>query len=101
VSPQFGHYPKAGHVANRQGRSVAQYIAQQARGQAPVPLLIDNLCYMLVNLDPLEAVAVQFDYKKSPEGHLVQTQTDDNDRRRGLWEEDLRWYGLKMQDMLG
>lgn len=101
VSPQFGHYPKAGHVANRQGRSVAQYIAQQAKGQAPTPIIIDNLCYMLVSLDPLEAIAVQFDYKKGPEGHLIQTQFDDNDRRRKLWDEDLNWYRLAVQDMIG
>lgn len=63
--------------------------------------LIDNLCYMLVNTDPLEAISVQFDYKKAPEGHLVQTQIDDHDRRRALWDEDLRWYGLKIQDMTG
>jgi len=99
VSPQFGHYPKSGHVAQRMGRSVAGYIAQQARGQAPTAELIDNLCYMLVNTDPLEAISVQFDYKKGPEGHLVQTQIDDNDRRRALWDEDLRWYGLMMQDI--
>lgn len=100
VSPQFGHYPKAGHVANRQGRCVAPYIAQQARGESPKPIIIDNLCYMLVNLNPLEAIAVQFDYKKAPEGHLVQTQFDDNDRRRALWDEDLRWYGFAMEDMV-
>lgn len=93
VSPQFGHYPKSGHVANRMGRSVARYIAQQARGEAMTPVLIDNLCYMLVNTEPLEAINVQFDYKKAPEGHLVQTQIDDNDRRAALWQEDLRWYG--------
>lgn len=101
VSPQFGHYPKSGHVANRMGHSVAKYIAQQAKGQSPTPELIDNLCYMLVNTDPLEAISVQFDYKKAPEGHLVQTQIDDHERRRALWDEDLRWYGLKIQDMTG
>ena len=100
VSPQFGHYPKSGHVANRQARSVAKYIAQQAKGQAPTPELIDNLCYMLVNLDPLEAISVQFDYKKGPDGHLVQTQIDDHERRRKLWDEDLNWYRLMVQDMV-
>jgi len=100
VSPQFGHYPKSGHVANRMARSVAKYIAQQARDRAPAPELIDNLCYMLVNPDPLEAISVQFDYKMGPEGHLVQTQIDDNERRRLLWDEDLRWYGLMMQEMV-
>lgn len=101
VSPQFGHYPKSGHVANRMGRSVAAYIAQQAKGQAPTPVLIDNLCYMLVNLDPLEAISVQFDYQMGPQGHLLQTQIDENDRRTALWAEDLRWYGLAVQEMVG
>ncbi|WP_234414075.1 FAD/NAD(P)-binding oxidoreductase [Ideonella sp. A 288] len=101
VSPQFGHYPKSGHVANRMGRSVAKYIAQQAKGEALQPLMIDNLCYMLVNPDPLEAISVQFDYEMGPEGHLVQKQIDDNDRRKHLWEEDLRWYGLMVQDLTG
>jgi NADH dehydrogenase FAD-containing subunit len=101
VSPQFGHYPKSGHVAHAMGRSVANYIAQQAKDQPMKAMMIDNLCYMLVNLNPLEAISVQFDYKKGPEGHLIQTQIDDNDRRRALWDEDLRWYSLKMQDMVG
>ena len=78
-----------------------QVALQQARGQAPTPILIDNLCYMLVNLDPLEAISVQFDYVMGPQGHLVQTQIDDNDRRRKLWDEDLRWYALQVQDMVG
>lgn len=101
VSPQFGHYPKSGHVANRMGFSVAQYIAQQAKGQPLQHVMIDNLCYMLVNTEPREAISVQFDYAKGPEGHLIQTQVDDNDRREELWSEDLRWYGLKIKDFIG
>jgi NADH dehydrogenase FAD-containing subunit len=100
VSPQFGHYPKSGHVANRMGKSVAQHIAQQARNQPMRPVIIDNLCYMLVNTQPKEAISVQFDYQMGPEGHLVQTQTDDNQRRAELWSEDLRWYGLMMKDFV-
>lgn len=100
VSPQFGHYPKSGHVANRMGQSVAHYIAQQSRGQAMTPQLIDNLCYMLVNTEPLEAISVQFDYRMGPEGHLIQSQIDDNDRRAALWQEDLRWYGHTLGNML-
>lgn len=98
VSPQFGHYPKSGHVANRMARSVAGYIAAQSKGREPQPALIDNLCYMLVDPQAREAISVQFDYKMGPEGHLIQTQIDDNDRRRALWDEDLRWYALMVQD---
>ncbi len=38
---------------------------------------------------------------KGPQGHLVQTQIDDNDRRRKLWDEGLRRYALQVQDMVG
>ena len=98
VSPQFGHYPKSGHVANRMARSVAQHIADQANGREPKHVMIDNLCYMLVNNAPKEAISVQFDYKMGPEGHLLQSQIDDNDRRPELWHEDLRWISLMFQD---
>ena len=98
VSPQFGHYPKSGHVANRMARSIAQHIADQSKGREPKHVMIDNLCYMLVNNDPKEAISVQFDYKMGPEGHLLQSQIDDNDRRPELWQEDLRWISLMFQD---
>jgi hypothetical protein len=55
---------------------------------------------MLVNTDPLEAISVQFDYKMGPDGHLIQTQIDDNDRRPALWQEDLRWYGHTIGNLL-
>jgi len=100
VSPQFGHYPKSGHVANRQGRAVAKHIAAQAQGRAPSHVMIDNLCYMLVNNSPREAISVQFDYELGADGVLKQTQFDDNDRRPELWDEDLRWVGLMFEDFL-
>ena len=98
VSPHFGHYPKAGHVANRMGRSVARYIAAQAKNQKIDPLIIDNLCYMLVNNSPREAISVQFDYKIGPDGKLLQTQIDENERRVELWNEDLRWVAYMFEE---
>ena len=98
VSPFFGHYPKSGHVANREARAVATYIAAQARGQDPKHVMIDNLCYMLVNNSPREAISVQFDYKLDENGVLRQTQIDDNDRRPELWESDLKWVGYMFDD---
>ena len=79
-------------------KAVAQHIADQANGRDPKHVMIDNLCYMLVNNDPKEAISVQFDYKVGPEGHLLQSQIDDNDRRPELWQEDLRWISLMFQD---
>jgi hypothetical protein len=83
------------------GRSVSTYIAQQAKGQPMQQVIIDNLCYMLVNTDPLEAISVKFEYKMGAEGHLLQTVTDDNDRRQQLWQDDLRWYGNMVKDFTG
>ena len=91
VSPKFGHYPKSGHVANRRAKSVATHIAQQARGEALKPVIIDNLCYMLVNNEPREAISVQFDYRIGADGLLEQTQIDYNDRDPALFAEDVRW----------
>ena len=99
VSPQFLFYPKAGHVANRHGRIVARYIAERLAGRTPAYELPDNLCYMLVNGQPREAIAVQFDYKVNAQGILEQTQIDDNDRRDALVKEDFRWFGLMAEDL--
>jgi hypothetical protein len=53
---------------------------------------------MLVDPERLGAISVQFDYRKAPDGALIQTQIDDPERRRALWEEDLRSYALMMND---
>ncbi|MFV0679337.1 NAD(P)/FAD-dependent oxidoreductase [Ottowia sp.] len=101
VSPQknFLFYPKAGHVANAHGKIVAGYIAERLAGRTPQTALPDNLCYMLVNGSPREAIAVQFDYKVNDEGIIWQTQIDDNDRRESLVAEDFRWFSLKMGEL--
>ena len=100
VSPQFQFYPKSAHVANRMGRIVAAYISEQVAGREPKPALPDNLCYMLVNNDPREAISVQFDYALNDKGVLIQQQIDDNDRRPELVAENLRWAGLLFGEML-
>lgn len=99
VAPTFRFYPKSGHVANKHGQIVARYIADRMAGRAPKPDLPDNLCYMMVNGDPREAISVQFDYKLNDKGVIEQTQIDDNRRRAQLVEENFRWAGLKFDDM--
>ncbi|MBL8310421.1 MAG: FAD-dependent oxidoreductase [Burkholderiales bacterium] len=99
VSPQFLFYPKAGHVANQHGRIVAKYIAERIAGRTPKGELPDNLCYMLVNGEPREAIAVQFDYKINGEGIIEQTQLDDNVRRADLVREDFRWFARMVDDL--
>jgi len=99
VSPQFLFYPKAGHVANQHGRIVAKYIAERIAGRAPKYALPDNLCYMLVNGEPREAINVQFDYTLNAEGIIEQSQIDDNVRRTELLTEDFKWFSRMVDDL--
>ena len=100
VSPQFLFYPESAHVANRMGRIVASYIAEQIAGRDPKLALPDNLCYMMVNNSPREAISVQFDYAFNDKGVLIQQQIDDNERRPDLVSENLRWAGLMFDEMV-
>lgn len=100
VSRQFGHYPKSGHVANFVGRIVANYIAQRVAGKEVKVMLPDNLCYMLVNGDPREAISVQFDYELLPDGTIKQTQIDIDIRSPDLLEEDFKWARRMYNDFL-
>jgi len=101
VSPQFAFYPKSAHVANRHGHIVARYIAERIAGRAPEVALPDNLCYMMVNGEPREAISVQFDYKLNDKGVIEQTQIDINQRSPDLVAENFRWAGLKYGDLFG
>ncbi|HQN12495.1 MAG TPA: FAD/NAD(P)-binding oxidoreductase [Quisquiliibacterium sp.] len=100
VSPLFGHYPKAGHVANWHGRMVANYIAAFSKGREPEPMLPDNLCYMLVNGDPREAIMVDFKYKFTQD-LIEQTQVDVNERSTKLFAEDIDWATRTYRDIFG
>lgn len=99
VAPSFRYYPKSAHVANAHGHIVAGYIAERLAGRQPANKLPDNLCYMMVNGSPREAVSVQFDYALNAKGEIVQQQIDDNDRRAHLASENFRWAALKFEDM--
>lgn len=100
ISPQFGHYPKSGHVANYVGRIVATYLAQRIKGQEVKVLLPDNLCYMLVNGDPREAISVEFTYEVGADGLVHQNQIDIDVRTPDLLEEDFVWAQGMFNDFL-
>lgn len=101
VSPQFAFYPKSAHVANKHGHIVAGYIAERIAGRSPKTMLPDNLCYMMVNGEPRQAISVQFDYKVNDKGVIEQTQIDINQRSAELVTENFRWAGTKFEDMFG
>ena len=100
VSPLFGHYPKSGHVANAMGRITAGYIAQRVAGKEVASALPDNLCYMLVNGEPREAISVEFDYALRPDGLIEQTQRDIDIRSADLVADDLKWAKRMYDDFL-
>ena len=101
ISPQFGHYPKSGHVANYIGKIVAKNIAQRVAGKEVTPLLPDNLCYMMVNGDPQEEISVKFEYEVDPTGKVIQTQIDMDVRTPDLVKEDFAWINSRFSDFLG
>ena len=104
ISPQFGYYPKSGHVANAIGKIVARNISERVAGKEVVARLPDNLCYMMVNggLDggPQEDLLVTFDYKVNEQGIIQQTQVDDNVRSHRLVKEDFGWATGMYADLL-
>ncbi len=100
ISPHFGHYPKSAHVANYIARIVAGNIGQRVRDEEVVAELPDNLCYMLVNGDPREAISVEFTYEVGPDGLVHQTQIDIDVRTPDLLEEDFVWVDGMFNDFL-
>ena len=102
VSPlPFRYYPKSAHVANRLGRIVAYQIGEKLAGRAPEKRLPDNLCYMVVNGSPGQALNVQFDYDFDAEGRVRQVQRDYNERTPALFKDDFRWADFMFEEMFG
>ncbi|HEX7073408.1 MAG TPA: hypothetical protein VF226_05150, partial [Hyphomicrobiaceae bacterium] len=62
--------------------------------------LPDNLCYMLVNGEPREAIAVRFDYALRADGQIEQNQYDIDLRSADLVEEDFVWVKGLYDDFL-
>ncbi len=89
VSPLFGHYPKSGQTASRQGRIVARRIAALARGETPPRELPDSVCHIATRFDPPEALRIESSFRLRGDGELTQQSRTTRDAQpRG---EDLAW----------
>ncbi len=89
VSPLFGHYPKTGQMASRQGRIAAREIAARARGISAEKLLPDSTCYVFTRIEPLEMTRVESRYRFRGDGLIVQSVKQNHDPNpRG---EDVQW----------
>ncbi len=97
----FGYYPKSAHIANRLGRIVAHQIGEALAGRTPERRLPDNLCYMVVNGTPGQALNVQFDYDFDAQGRIRQVQRDYNERTAALFKDDFRWADFMFAEMFG
>jgi NADPH-dependent 2,4-dienoyl-CoA reductase/sulfur reductase-like enzyme len=100
ASELFGWYPKSGHVANRLGRIAARQIVNRMQGKDFDKLLPDNLCYMFVNGNPIEAILVDFQYKFNAEGKIVQTVKEYHEHDVDLAKEDFVWFEGMAEDFL-
>src|SRR5690606_425547 len=100
ISDQFGHYPKSAHVAHAIGKIVAKNIAERVAGKEVVPVLPDNLCYMMVNADPQEEISVVFEYEVDSTGRVLQTQIDMDVRSPDLVAKDFAWIKSRFDDFL-
>jgi NADPH-dependent 2,4-dienoyl-CoA reductase/sulfur reductase-like enzyme len=98
VSPLFGHYPKSGHMANRMGRIAAREIASRARGIVPEPLLPDSICHVFADVQPMESIRIEAQYRLRGDGIIAQTVRQINDPQpRG---EDADWAKSMYADFL-
>ncbi|MFA5242838.1 MAG: FAD/NAD(P)-binding oxidoreductase [Sulfuricella sp.] len=89
ASPLFGHYPKTGQMASRQGRIAAVQIAARAQGVEPEKLLPDSTCYVFTRVEPMEMTRVESRYKFRGDGLIAQTVKQAHDPNpRG---EDIQW----------
>lgn len=95
VSGLFGHYPKTGQIAVRQGRIVARRIAALSHGKTVPVELPDSLCHITTAYDPPAAIRLAASFRQRGDGELVQQNTVERDPQpRG---EDLAW----LQSLLG
>ena len=100
ISDQFGYYPKSAHVANAMAKIVAQNIYERVKEQEVIRALPNNLCYMMVNAEPRESIAVFFEYELDASGKVIQTQIDMDVRNSDFVKDDLRWIKSKFDDFL-
>ena len=98
VSPQFGHFPKTGQIAQRMGLAVARQIAGEAQEQPVAPLLPASICHVATSVDPAESVRIETSYRDRGDGFLVQTVRQV--RNPNPAGEDATWAEAMYRDFL-
>ena len=98
VSPLFGHYPKTAHMAHQLGRIAAEEVAGRARGKLPERRLPESICHVFTDVEPMEMMRIEAQYRLRGDGLIVQTVNQHEDPQpRG---EDLQWAQALYAEML-
>ncbi|MBI5791532.1 MAG: FAD-dependent oxidoreductase [Rhodocyclales bacterium] len=98
ASPLFGAYPKSAHMACRLGRIAADEIVARSRGQVPSPALPESVCHVYTDVEPMEAMRIEAQYRLRGDGLITQAVRQHEDPQpRG---EDLAWAKGLYGDML-
>lgn len=94
----FGHYPKTGQMAARQGRIVAGEIAAEVRGQEAPKQLPDSTCFVLAGAEPVEMMRIETAYRFRGDGLIVQTIRQHHDAQPR--DEDIDWARGMFSELL-
>lgn len=98
ASPLFGAYPKSAHMAARLGRIAADEIIARSRGQVPPQALPESVCHVYTDVEPMEAMRIEAQYRVRGDGLITQAVRQHEDPQpRG---EDLQWAQGLYRDML-
>lgn len=99
ASPLFGHYPKTGQMAARQGQIAAAQIAAEAQGKEAPRLLPASTCYVLAGAEPMEMMRIETRYRVRGDGLLMQTVQQHYDAQPR--DEDVAWAQGMFAELLG
>lgn len=97
VSLLFGHYPKTGQMAARQGRIVARQIAARATGQALEKTLPESTCYVLGRAEPMELTRIDSSYRFRGDGLIQQAVKQSYEPQAR--DEDLKWAAAMFSEL--
>lgn len=98
ASSLFGAYPKSAHMAARLGRIAADEIIARSRGQVPTPVLPESVCHVYTDVEPMEMMRIDAQYRVRGDGLVTQAvRQHDDPQPRG---EDYRWAQELYREML-
>jgi len=99
VSPLFGHYPKTGEMALRQGQIAAAHIAAEAAGREAPKLLPASTCFVLAGTEPMEMARIETAYRLRGDGLIQQAVKQHYDAQPR--DEDVAWARGMFAELFG